>query len=93
MNVAAKGIDPNEFGPALFRARFETPLGTESRPGEQGDPISVYLTLRKFGPISDTKELPGILMKLASIGQELVETRVVPGLLVPIREAIGSGNA
>jgi hypothetical protein len=56
------------------------------------EPISVYLTLRKFGAISDVKEMPRVLTDLARIGEELVEQRVVPGLLVPIREAIGSGN-
>lgn len=61
--------------------------------GGGGDPISVYLTLRKFGAVSDTKELPGILTRLAHQGEELVEHRVVPGMLVPIREAIASGNA
>jgi hypothetical protein len=69
------------------------PANNPARDPEQGDPISVYVTLRKFGPVSDVKELPAILSRLAAIGQELVETRVVPGLLVPIREAIGSGNA
>jgi hypothetical protein len=65
----------------------------EHDPISGGDPISVYLTLRKFGAVSDTKELPGILSRLAHQGEELVEHRVVPGMLVPIREAIASGNA
>ena len=57
-----------------------------------GDPISVYLTLRKFGAVSDTKELPAILARLAHQGEELVEHRALL-MLVPIREAIASGNA
>jgi len=57
-----------------------------------GEPISVYVTLRKFGPIGDIKDLPLILQKLAKTGQDLVEHRVVPGVLVPLREAIASGN-
>jgi hypothetical protein len=30
---------------------------------------------------------------LAEKGEELVQQRVIPGLLIPIREAIASGNA
>jgi hypothetical protein len=71
------------------RKREGQPL-TEAAPGE---PISVYLTLRRFGAISHTRELPEILSTLAKLGEDLVEHRVVPGLLVPIREAIASGNA
>lgn len=63
------------------------------REGEPGEPISIYLTLRKFGPYTDPKELPAALAALAAQGEDLVEHRVVPGLLVPIREAIASGNS
>jgi hypothetical protein len=58
-----------------------------------GEPISVYLTLRKFGPVGDIRDLPAILNKLARTGQDLIENRLVPGVLVPLREAISSGNA
>jgi len=56
------------------------------------EPISVYLTLRRFGSISDIKELSEILSSLSQLGEELVESRVVPTLLVPIRDAIASGS-
>jgi hypothetical protein len=65
----------------------------KARDADGADPISVYLTLRKFGAISDMKELPGVLTTLSRLGERLIEERVVPGLLVPIREALGSGNA
>lgn len=57
------------------------------------DPISVYLTIRKFGAVADLKELLSIFDQLAKMGEELTESRVVPGLLVPIRDAIASGNS
>ncbi|MFZ4573396.1 MAG: hypothetical protein ACOYN0_03295 [Phycisphaerales bacterium] len=57
-----------------------------------GDPISVYLTLRKSGPFTELKELYATFQRLARLGEELVERRVVPGLIVPIRQAIASGN-
>jgi hypothetical protein len=58
----------------------------------EGDPISVYLTMRKFGPFGDMKDLRAAFQRLVKLGEELVEHRVVPGLLVPIRQAIASGN-
>jgi hypothetical protein len=57
-----------------------------------GDPISVYLTLRKSGPFAELKDLRTTLQRLVRHGEELVERRVVPGLIVPIRQAIASGN-
>ena len=76
-----------------FEVKTRPVEGRRHESESAGDPISVYLTLRKFGGVGDVKEMPGILTRLARIGEELVEQRVVPGLLVPIREAIGSGNA
>jgi len=62
-------------------------------PERAEDPISVYLTLRKFGAVQDLKELPGVLARLATRGEELVESCVVPTLLVPLRHAIASGGS
>lgn len=79
-----------------FQVYFEVktrPAAGQPRDPEGGDPISVFLTLRKMGPIDDVKELPRVLSLLAEKGEELVQQRVIPGLLVPIREAIASGNA
>ncbi|MGD9790674.1 MAG: hypothetical protein AB7Q00_12245 [Phycisphaerales bacterium] len=70
-----------------------SPSSQPKDPADGQDPISVYLTLRKFGPVNDVADLPKIFDKLSGIGEELLETRVVPGLLLPIREAIASGNA
>ncbi len=61
-------------------------------PDRTQDPISVYLTLRKFGAVQDLKELPGVLARLARRGEELVESCVVPTLLVPLRNSIGSSG-
>lgn len=75
-----------------FEVKTRPPEGRPRDP-EGGEPISVYLTLRKFGAIDDVKELPGVLTSLSRLGERLIDERVVPGLLVPIREALGSGNA
>lgn len=57
-----------------------------------GEPISVYLTMRQYGPVSEVKDLVKVLGVLARRGEELVETRVVPNLIVPIRDAAGSSS-
>ncbi|MDX2131012.1 MAG: hypothetical protein SFY69_03035 [Planctomycetota bacterium] len=83
------------------RGDVEAYFEVKTRPGQNSardiepgsEPISIYCTLRKFGGLTETKELPEILAKLAKTGEDLVEHRVVPGLIVPIREAIASGNA
>ncbi len=70
--------------------RQHAPPQSDGEP--QAEPISVYLTLRRFGAVSDLKELPGILESLGRYGEEMIESRVGPALLLPLREAIGSGN-
>lgn len=77
---------------AFFEVKTRGPQHPARDP-EAGDPISVFVTLRKSGPVSDVKDLTGMLRTLAKRGEELVQQRVIPGLLVPIREAIASGNA
>lgn len=75
-------------------AHFEVKTrGQRSREGEPFEPISIYLILRRTGPIDHVDQLPGIFQTLAQHGEELVERRLVPGLLMPIREAIASGNS
>lgn len=96
VGMTLKGGGTGERGD--IEAHFEIKTRPSShqahREGEQGpDPISVYLTLRRFGSVGDLKELPGILRRLAEVGDELAESRVVPHVLVPLRDAIASGNA
>ena len=80
-----------------IEAHFEvkTRANGNHREREHGaeEPISIYLTLRQYDPVGDLRELPARLDALAERGQELVEDRVVPSLLGPIREAIASGSA
>lgn len=77
---------------AYFEVKTRAAPTHGPRDPESPEPISVYLTLRRFGSFTDTKELPGVLAQLARTGEDLVTHRVVPGLIVPIREAIASGN-
>ncbi|MBL8759676.1 MAG: hypothetical protein JNL50_00075 [Phycisphaerae bacterium] len=78
-----------------IEAQFEvkTRTVTAAREGEGNpEPISVYLTLRKLGSVTDLKELGSNFDRLASVGEELAESRVVPTFLVPLRDAIASGR-
>ncbi len=59
----------------------------EGRP----DPLSVYLTLRRNGPIRDLKELPAIFATLAGHAERLVEDRLIPTVLMPLHARIVSG--
>jgi hypothetical protein len=52
----------------------------------------VCLSLRRPGPFGNVKELPQVLRDLAQRGEELIESRVVPALLLPLRDAIASNN-
>lgn len=77
------------------QAHFEvkTHPTTTRREGEgQAEPISIYLTLRRFGHVNDVKELPGILEDLSHRGERLMDEVVIPRMLIPIRQAAGMGN-
>lgn len=54
-------------------------------PGD--DPISVYLTLRQSGGFEDVKKLSAAYTRLINAGEELLQDRVLPRIVVPIREA------
>lgn len=95
------GASPIECQPAIglslgqrgdIEAYFEVRTRPAHAPAREGDPISVYLTMKKYGPFDSIKQLPEIFGRMTMQGEELVEKRLVPGLLVPIREAIASGN-
>lgn len=74
----------------------EVTYEVKTRPGARQagreEPISIYLTLRHYGPITDIKQLQPIMAGLSAMGERLIENRVLPGLLMPIREALGPGG-
>jgi hypothetical protein len=75
-----------------IEVNFEVKTRAASREGRRDEPISIYLTMRKYGPINEIKQLPELLAQLIKQGEELVDGRVVPNLVVPIRDAIGSSR-
>ncbi len=71
---------------------YEIKTRSAGRGGRADEPISIYLTLRKFGPVAEVRQLAEVLTQLARLGEEMVESRVVPHLVVPIRDAAGHGR-
>jgi len=55
----------------------------------QDEPISVFLTIRKNGPIQAIEELETTFNRLAGHIEHIAEHRVVPDIVVPLHQAIG----
>jgi len=53
-----------------------------------GDPISVFLTVRRFGPIASLDELKSAFGAVVGHAEMLAEQRVIPHLVVPIYETL-----
>jgi hypothetical protein len=79
-------------GDGEVEVNFEVKTRSASRGGRADEPISIYLTLRRFGPVAEVRQLPDVLRQLTRLGEDLVDSRVVPYLVAPIREAAGSGR-
>lgn len=79
------------------QAHFEVKTRTPTRAIRTGEfesqPISVYLTMRRYGAVKDVKELLAAFKTLSDHGEELLSQRVVPNLVMPIREAIGASGS
>lgn len=98
------GFIPVDFQPLLgvaltdeldVQAHVEVKTRTSARQVRTGeyrdDPISLYLIVRKYGPFSDIRELPGAISNLRARGEDLVDSCIIPKLLTPIRDAIIAG--
>lgn len=51
-------------------------------------PISVFLRVKKHGPIHDIDEFGSIFSMLLGYAERLTEERVIPSVVIPIREAM-----
>lgn len=93
LDPAVLGLnEPTSSG--ITEVHFE--VKTRTGPGKDietlGEPISVYVTLRRYEPVSDLKRLEAAFNDLASIGESLLETAAVPGLVAPISREIAAGD-
>jgi hypothetical protein len=81
-----------------LQAYFEVKTRTRSRRGNAGgrfrnEPISLFLTLRKYGPIHQVEQMQDIFESLAQHAETLASERLVPNLLTPIARQITSSSA
>ncbi|MFM7133003.1 MAG: hypothetical protein ACKO0W_01655 [Planctomycetota bacterium] len=53
-----------------------------------GDPISVFLTVRKHGPLASLDDLKGAFGAVVGHAELLAEQRVIPHIVMPIHEAL-----
>jgi hypothetical protein len=77
-----------------LQACIEVKSRTRAREVAQRDfadePISIYLTVRRFGPWRALDDLGAALTELAAHAERLAAERLVPGILTPIRQLIYS---
>lgn len=76
-----------------LQAFFEVKTRSGSRGGVAGEgreePISVYVIVRRLGPFDEIKDLGQIYNGLVVRVEELLDQRVLPHVLAPLRDAIG----
>lgn len=73
---------------AVFEVRTRPRVPVAGERG--GDPISVFLTVRKFGPLASLDELKSAFGALVGHAELLAEQRVIPSIVVPIHETLQS---
>ncbi|MEX2214845.1 MAG: hypothetical protein WD768_11985 [Phycisphaeraceae bacterium] len=80
-----------------LQAFFEVKTRNRSRRGGSSrfkhEPISIFLTVRRFGPIDKVEDLQDILKTLGQSAELLAAERLVPHLLMPISRQITSSSA
>lgn len=73
---------------AFFEVKTR-PQSADANPrASSAEPISVFLTVRKTGPLKALEELPVVFATLCGHAERLCEQRVIPHLVMPIRQAI-----
>ena len=79
------------------QAYFEVKTRAKNRRGSSGrsrdEPLSIFLTVRRYGPVQEIDQLQSIFEDLAQKAENLASDRLVPDLLQPIARQITSSNA
>ena len=52
------------------------------------EPISVYLTLRRYGSLDTEKSYVSMFQQLVETGESLIQSHVIENILLPLRQAI-----
>lgn len=89
--VVGIALEDEPEAPIEAHLEIKTRGGGGVRERESAEPISVYLTVRRYNPAVDLKDLPGVLGGLAERGEALLAERIVPGVILPLRDAL-AGN-
>lgn len=80
-----------------LQACFEVKTRRKNRRGNASrfreEPLSILLSVRKYGPFDEVSELPKLFEKLTNTAETLTTDRLVPNLLLPISRQITSSNA
>jgi hypothetical protein len=88
------GVSLSESGD--LQAHFEVKTRTRTRRGQthrySDEPISIFLSVRKFGPIHQVEELQENFNTLTQHAESLASERLVPNLLMPIARQITSSS-
>jgi hypothetical protein len=74
-----------------LEVRTRTPRGEPVAAREGGEPLSVMLTVRRTGPVVRLEDLPTHQAALAGHGERLVEQRLLPRVLAPLRARLDRG--
>jgi hypothetical protein len=80
-----------------LQACFEVKTRNRSKRGGtrryRHEPISLFLTVRKFGPLQDVKELKTNVDEISQIAEKLATEHFIPHLLTPVARHITSSSA
>ncbi len=90
LGVSLRGPGVPRRSEAYFEIKTR-PTTVSERPTE-GEPISVYLTVRRHGPMDDVTTPKLEFADLGNCGERLIEHSVIPRLIQPIRAFIASGG-
>ena len=89
------GLSLSERGD--LQAYFEVKTRHKNRRGRSkryaGEPLSLFLTVRRYGPIQQIDELVDVFSLLTQKAEALASDRFVPNLLTPIARQITSSSA
>ena len=74
-----------------LEVKTKAPRSEPSVAREGTDPLSVMLTVRRTGPVRRLEDLPTHLAALSGHGERLVEQRLIPRVLMPLRARLDRG--
>jgi len=81
-------LEPSSQVQAFLEIKTRTTARERSTGNWNREPISVYLTVRHYGPMETLEDLTNRFAALAGHAERIAEQRVVPNVVMPIRHAI-----